>query len=201
MSRSRPSVSVGHRDVAVAGGSAGVGFQCGLGGGVGDVGCDVVEDAGAEFAQQGGVELPGPVDEHTDGLVGGLGAGGRVHGGDGVGDDPGLVHGDAPVGQRVAHAGVAGVQSGGEIDQPAGGGNGEPQSLAQPDRGAGRALRDRGASTVDLTHQRQLDGGETLLQAVRGVERRDQLIARGGPRRRRRRRPRPRRLPAPTPRP
>ena len=76
MSRSRPSVLLGQGEVPVAGGAGGFGVEGGLGGGVGDVGGDVVEDAGAEFAQEGGVELPGPVDEHTDGLVGGLGAGG-----------------------------------------------------------------------------------------------------------------------------
>ncbi|MBM7492260.1 hypothetical protein JOD64_003482 [Micromonospora luteifusca] len=126
---------LGQREVAVAGGAGGFGLQCGPGGGVGDVGCDVVEDAGAEFAQQGGVELPSPVDEHSDGFVGGFGAGGGVHGGDGVGDDSGLVEGDGGVGQCSSYAWVGGVECGGEVDESAGGGDGEVEPFAQPDRG------------------------------------------------------------------
>ena len=162
--------------MAVAVGSAGVGVQCGLGGGVGDVGGDVVEDAGAELAQQDGVELPGPVDEHTDGLVGGLGAGRRAARWSTV---SAMTRACSRLTRRSASAcRIAGgrVDARREVDQPAGSGNGQAQSLAQPDRGAGRALRARGAPTVHLAHQRQLDGGETLLQAVRGIERRDQLI-------------------------
>ena len=80
----------------------------------------MVEDAGAELAQQGGVELCCPVDEDADGLVGGFRAGGGVHGLDRGGDDADLLHVDRPADQGVAHAGWGGVEGRGELDQAAG---------------------------------------------------------------------------------
>ena len=77
--------------------------------------------------------------------------------------------------------GAAGVQRSGEIDQPAGGGDAEPQPVAQPHRRRGCALRGRGASTVQLPHEGQLDRGQALLEAVRGVERRDEVVLAEGP--------------------
>jgi hypothetical protein len=57
---------------------------------VGDLGGDVGEDAGAEFAEFGGLQLAGPAEQHGGGLGAGVGVDLRGQVVEGGGDGGGL---------------------------------------------------------------------------------------------------------------